>query len=218
MRDTYADTAQDEVHFRSMQVGRYTHAYSITLRVPNDRDATITFGGTVNANLRRSAVLQIEEDGEFHITHMTAAVMAPVGDGSEVRDSAMLPLFPMAGVTTGRSDRGLAFRITETGSGRALVLGRTLTQGPNQVGPTTANQNGWWAKEGYLALEAVFPPSYGFEFAAPVAFDYYLERQKRLVVDFINRDSDVGLIDPIGNLGLGGHRVTFAFLGQRYDA
>lgn len=218
MQDTYDDIAQDEAQFRSMQIGRYTHAYSITLRVPNDRSALITFGGTVNANLRRSAVLQIEEDSEFHITHMTCAVMAPVGENSEARSSTMLPLFPAAGVDTGRSDRGVAFRITESGSGRALTLGQTLTQGPNQVGPTTTNQNGWWAKQGYLALESVFPPSYGFEFCAPVAFEYYLERQKRLVVDFVNRDSDVGLVDPIGNLGLGGHRVTFAFLGQRYDA
>lgn len=217
MQETFADTAQDEAQFRAMQIGRYTHAYSITLRVPNDHDVGIQVGGESSSAMLKSAILQIEEDAEFHITHMTAAVMAPVAAGSEVRDASMTPLFPMAGVTTGRSDRGLAFRISEPGSGRRLVRGITTSIGPNVMAPTPTNQNSWWASQGFLALESVFPPAYGFEFSAPVAFEYHLERNKRLLVEFLNRDSDVGAIDPVGNIGLGGHRVTFAFLGQRYD-
>jgi hypothetical protein len=215
MQDTYADTTQDEAHFRSMQVGRYTHAYSITLRVPNDRSLVQAFvSGT---SLLRSAVLQIEEDAEFHITHMSAAVMAPVGDASEVRDPTLVPVLPMAGVDTGRSDRGLAFRITETGSGRRLTRGHSTMIGPNVMAPTANSQNWWWAQQGFLALESVFPPAYGFEFAAPVAFEYHLERNKRLLVEFINRDSDIQGNDPPYFAGFGGHRVTFCFLGQRYD-
>lgn len=215
MQEVYDDIAEDERHFRAMQTGRYAHVYSVTLRVPNDR--SLAQSGVSGASLKRSAVLQIEEDAEFHITHMAAAVMAPVGDGSEVRDPALTPVFAMAGVDTGRSDRGLAFRISETGSGRLLVLGQTNTIGPSVLVPSADSQSWWWAKEGYLALESVFPPAYGFEFLCPVPFEFHLEKNKRLVVDFINRDSDIEAGDPPIFAGLGGHRVTFAFLGQRYD-
>lgn len=213
MQDTYADVAEDEAHFRGMQVGRYTHLYSVTLRVPNDRAISQT--AVSAASLRRSAVLQIEEDAEFHITHISAAVMAPVAAGSEVRDSTLTPALPMAGVSTGRSDRGLAFRIIEPATGRRLTVGQTLRIGPNIIGPTANFQNGNWASEGYVPLEALFPPSYAFELAAPIAFEYLLERNARLVVDFLNRDSDMVAGVAQGN---GGHRVTFAFLGQRYDS
>ena len=215
-REVYDDAQEDMRHFRAMQVGRYSHVYSITLRVPNDRSLVET--GVSAASLRRSAVLQNEEDAEFHITHMSACVMAPVGADSQVRDPAMVPAFAMAGVDTGRSDRGLAFRISEAGSGCLLTLGQTNKIGPSVLVPTADNQNWWWAKEGYLSLESVFPPAYGFEFLQPVAFEYHLEKNRRLVIDFINRDGDVEGSDPPRFAGQGGHRVTFAFLGQRYDA
>lgn len=212
--ETFRDICEEERHFRAMQMGRYSHAYSITLRVPNDRRAAAT--AVSAASLRRSAILAIEEDAEFHITHISASVMAPVGENSNVRDVNMQPTMPMAGVTTGRSDRGLAFRISEVGSGRLLTGGQTRTIGPNQMGPAANTQNWWWAREGYLALESVFPPSYAFEMLAPVPFEFFLQRTRRLQVDFINRDSDYAEEEP--GAGLGGHYVTFVFLGQRYDA
>lgn len=196
-----------------MQTGRYTHVYSVTLRVPNDRSVSQT--AISAASLKRTAILAIEEDAEFAITHMACAVMAPVAASSEVRSTSMTPVFPMAGVTTGRSDRGLAFRMSEMGSSRMLVNGQTIVQGPNQMAPNANSQSWWWAREGYLAVESVFPPAYGFEFSAPIPFDFYLRRNKKLQIDFINRDSDIGA-GPVYT-GDGGHVVTFAFLGQRYD-
>ena len=211
MREVYDDIAEDEAHFRATQIGRYSHLYSVTLRVPNDRGIA---ANTISAaSLKRTATLQIEEDAEFHITHMTASVVGPVGANSDVRSFSFNNTLPMAGVTAGRADRGIVFRITEAGSGRLLTRGHTHMRGPNVMGPNANYQNGWWGPQGYLALESVFPPAYGFELAAPVAFEYHLERNKRLVIDLANRDSDI--IDGAGD---GGHVVTFAFLGQRYDA
>lgn len=211
---TFRDIGEEARYFRSVQVGRYTHAYSITLRVPNDR--SVSQSAVSPASLKRTAILAIEEDAEFAITHMACAVMAPVAADSEVRSTVMQPALPMAGVTTGRSDRGLAFRMSEMGSSIMLGLGQTIVQGPNQMSPNADSQSWWWAREGYLAVESVFPPSYGFEFSAPIAFEYYLRRNKKLQVEFINRDSDIGA-GPVFT-GDGGHVVTFAFLGQRYDA
>ncbi len=214
MQTTFRDIGEDAHHFRAMQVGRYTHAYSITLRVPNDR--SVSQSAVSPASLKRTAILAIEEDAEFHITHMSCGVMAPVAAESEVRSTTMTPAMPMAGVTTGRSDRGLAFRMSEMGGARLLGLGQTIVQGPNQMAPNANSQSWWWAREGYLAVESVFPPSYGFEFSAPIAFDYHLARNKKLMIEFINRDSDIGA-GPVFT-GNGGHVITFAFLGQRYDA
>lgn len=211
---TFRDIGEEAYHFRSMQVGRYTHAYSITLRVPHDRSTSQT--AVSPAALKRSAILAIEEDADFHITHMTCAVMAPVAAASDVRDALMTTKMQMAGVDSGRSDRGLAFRMSEMGGSRMLGKGQTIVQGPNQMAFNADTQSWWWAREGYLAVESVFPPSYGFEFSQPVAFDYHLVRNRKILVEFINRDSDYEIAAPF--LGNGGHVVTFAFLGQRYDA
>lgn len=208
----YRDIAEEERFFRAVQVGRYAHVYSITLRVRNDGDDS-SFSP---ASRLRSAILQIEEDSEFHITHISAAVMAPTGTGiSEVRDVNVTPTFAMAGVDSGRSDRGVAIRISEVGSGRFACMGQTRLIGPaaQLQGPTTANPAGWWAEQGYIPLEAMFPPAYSFEFAAPVPFEFYLARSKRLLVEMINRDSDNE--DPVGQSG---HRVTLSFIGNRYNA
>lgn len=210
----YEDTLEDAVHFRGMQVGRYTHAYTAMVLVPVDGN-TIAAALPSPSSRARRATLQIEETSEFHITHISASVLAPVSAPNTGRRDTLFPLFAMAGVTSERSDRGVVFRILDGKDHKHLTLGQTRTSGPNVMAPASPSLSAYWAAEGYIPLEAVFPPCYGTLFQAPVPWEYHIERNGRLLIDLLNRDL-LETETPGDRAGF--HRVSLLFLGQHYDA
>ena len=212
MQETFQDVKQDEILFQAMQVGRYTHIYSAVVLVPFDGLESGTLPSL--SSRKRAAVLQIEEDAEFHITHVSAGVMAPTGVLNPFRRDSISAFFPAAAVLNSRADRGVVFRIRDGKEDRKLSLGQTRISGPNIMTPASPNFSAYWGAEGYMPLEAVFPPAYGFEFLAPIPWEYHLARNGRLVLDLLNRD---GGDDETPGDDPGFHRVAFAFLGQRYD-
>lgn len=180
MEDVFNDIALEEIHFRRMQVSRYAHLYSATFNVP----AAV---GGVGSLLE--AIFQVEEDADFYVTHICGCAQAPM-NAAGTRNTGLAATYLAAGVSTGRSDRGLRFRLFDPGNGRTLqkiiVNARTATQ-----------------PQDFIPFETVFPPGYSFEFAGGVAWEYYLERGRRLKLEMQNVDNGI-------------HRVTFGFMGKRY--
>lgn len=182
---TFRDTTEQERFFQRSQIDRYTHLYHATFLVP------YFIPGSVELPTLRSAILQVEEDSDFHITHMIGAVQDTAA-WTEVNE----PTFAMAGVTGSRADRGLDLKIHDPGSGR------TLTKASNSRNITLEGE--------YIPFVAMFAPGYAFNYREPIPFDYFIERKRRLILDVRLRQTANEEVADLPSV-----RVTFGFLGHR---
>ena len=197
MEPIFADIEDEIRYFSHAQAGKYSHIYSATF---------LTRVGTVaNQYMQDTAILLIENDADFHVTHIAGSVVGPAGSSNR-REVAQDVEFLAAGVSLGRSDRGIGFKIREGSTGRNLTQAFRLGGDAN-----IANGNLTYAKDDFIPFENVFAPGYGFELRAPVPFKYDLKRGERLILTVQQRDNNQA--DPEVAVI---HRVSFAFLGTRY--
>ncbi len=195
---TFADPSSEAHHFRRRQISAYTHEYSITLLLP-----ILARAFPVSTAL---ATLQVENDADFQVTHLTGTVPSPVNaDGSRLIQSTsdQLLTFGMAG-SPNRSDHGVVFKISEPETGRALTIARK-TQ--NTVDLVAADALSPWDRT-FINMRDVFGPGYGFQWGHPLPFKLVIPRSKRIQVLFQGVEQG-----PYN----GYQRVSMCFVGQRYD-
>ena len=200
---TFRDMGEEALFFRRIQITKYTHAYSITLQVP----CPTVIGTVVNIE----PVLQIMEDADFHITHMTGSVTDPVistgvryvtGTGSDLG-----LLFPLAG-SPNRGERGIWFKFEDPKVNRPLQHGY-----PNDGAVIKALQFLSPYDNTMIDFGSVFTPGYGHSWGKPVKFDYTLMKNTRLKVLIQNRqfmNNEEGEVAAFV-------RVSMAFIGHRYE-
>ncbi len=198
---TFRDIEQEVLYFKSTQLTKYSHIYSITLPIPIPQVA-----GTIQL---LEPVMQIMEDADFHITHLSGSVTSPTDINGVRRIDASSDMnigFAMAG-SNNRSDRGVSFKITEPETNRRLDTGRVTT---NQADLAAQATYAWM--HGYVNFSDVFTPGYGSEFGRPVPFKYYIPRSKRLKVSLQCFDLNTG--NNVGDVLY--QWVSMAFIGNRY--
>lgn len=197
-RQTFRDVGDESLHFRHQQLTKYTHAYSITFQMPA--------AAAANAPTYLETVLQVMEDADFHITHISGSGCSPV-DSSGARilsvDSALDLFFPMAG-NANRSDRGLSFKFMDPKTNVRLTEGQMTRNAVNLAAQAAA------VDHSFLNFSDVFGPGYDYVWGRPTPFKYTLDRGARLKVLFQCVD---GCTDTTFY-----HRVSMAFIGNRYAA
>jgi hypothetical protein len=200
---TFRDISEEALFFRREQITKYTHVYSITLQMENP---------TVSGNVTTiEPILQIMEDADFHITHLTGSVVDPVdslgqSQYSGATSSDLQLLFPMAYVGN-RADRGIWFKFLDPKTNRPLQAGI-----PTNNNVTLASQYLKQYDHTMLEFNSVFGPGYDRKWGKPVPFDYTLMRNERLKILIQNRSYSVG-----GELGGIYSRISMAFIGHRYE-
>lgn len=194
---TFRDITEEALYFRRTQISKYTHVYSITLQVPN---AIVG-----NDAITLEPILQIMEDADFHVTHMSGSVSGPTDiNGKRISTATDFGLvFPMAG-TTSRGDRGIFFKFLDVEANRILQVGRPAENAVIKAAQLTSP----WDQT-LLAFNDVFTPGYGFAWGKPIKFDYTLTKSTRLKIILQNRQRAAGL-------GQAYARVSMAFIGHRY--
>lgn len=203
--NTFRDVTEESLFFRHEQITKYTHVYSITLTVPMP---TVS-GQVVNIE----PILQIMEDADFHITHMTGSVMDPSLENGQRyvsgSSSDMVLIFPMAG-SPNRGDRGIWFKFENPKINRPLQLGiptnDALTRAAQFLSPYDHTM---------VEFGSVFMPGYGDTWGKPIKFDYTLMKNERLKILLQNRQF-VGQLS--GDPEIPAYsRVSMAFIGHRYE-
>lgn len=199
---TFRDIGEEALFFRRQQITKYTHVYSITLQVASPT----TLGQVVNVE----PILQIMEDADFHITHMTGSVTDPTtstgkryvtGHGSDLG-----MLFPMAG-SPNRGDRGIWFKFENPKVNRPLQLAI-----PTSNAVIAAAQYLSPYDQTMVEFGSVFTPGYGHSWGRPIKFDYTLLRNERLKILIQNRQH-LAFEDDAPYYS----RVSMAFIGHRYE-
>ncbi len=200
---TFRDMTEEALFFRRQQITKYTHVYSVTLQI-----ACPTVSGQV-VNLE--PILQIMEDADFHITHMTGSVTDPTtstgrryttGSGSDLG-----LLFPLAG-SPNRGERGIWFKFENPKINRPLQLGL-----PNLDAVTRAAQYLVPYDNTMVPFDTVFTPGYGHSWGKPIKFDYTLMKNERLKILLQNRQVMASLEGEVAAYS----RVSMAFIGHRYE-
>ena len=171
---TFRDVSEEALFFRRTQVTKYTHVYSITLQMLS----RFTVGGIPSPIVNVEPILQIMEDADFHITHMTGSVSDPV-DASGIRvanptGSDYLMTFPMAG-SPNRGGRGIFFKFLDPELNRPLQVGQ-----PSNDAVIKAAQFLSVYDQTMLDFTNVFSVGYGMSWGKPTKFDYTLMKNKRL--------------------------------------
>lgn len=195
---------EEALFFRRQQITKYTHVYSISLQIqcPN------VSGQVVNLE----PILQIMEDADFHITHMTGSVTDPVkSDGTRyltTHGSDLVMLFPLAG-SPNRGERGIWFKFENPKINRPLQAGL-----PNLDAVTRAAQYLSPFDNTMVEFGSVFGPGYGHSWGKPIKFDYTLMKNERLKILLQNRQF-VGGVEAEGITAYS--RVSMAFIGHRYE-
>lgn len=202
--NTFRDVGEEALFFRRQQITKYTHVYSITLQVQNSYTNTAD-GDYINVE----PILQIMEDADFHITHMTGSVTDPCNsDGTRYvtsTSSAIGLIFPMAG-SENRGDRGIWFKFLDPKINRNLQLGIPAN---NSVIQAAQYLTGF--DHTMIEFNSVFGPGYGHSWGKPIKFDYTLLRNERLKILIQNRQRNP---DEEGTTY---SRVSMAFIGHRYE-
>lgn len=194
---TFADLTDEIPHFKRVQDFSYMHVYSVSLFIPDNTNNSDAIADAI----LREAILGIEEDATFYITHISGAVIAPATPANPpARFNGNVPLYPMAGCSSGRCDRGIDFRITDLATGRDLTKASVSSRQALPFGD-------------FIPFEALFTPGYSFNFFNPVPFEYFMERGRYLRLQIRNRNSSSDE-DPPAN----GAFVNFAFLGNRMQS
>ncbi len=199
--NTFRDVGEEALFFRRQQITKYTHVYSISLQVK----MPLVSGQVVNVE----PVLQIMEDADFHITHMTGSVTDPANlDGSRYRDngSDLALLFPMVG-NPNRGSRGIWFKFEDPKANRplqhAIRTNNAVVKAAQYLSPYDQSM---------VEFGSVFSPGYGYDYGKPTRFDYTLMRSERLKILIQNRQF---MGAPV--TGTACSRVSIAFIGHRYE-
>ncbi len=200
---TFRDMTEEALFFRRQQITKYTHIYSISLQVPYP-----TVSGQV-VNIQ--PVLQVMEDADFHITHITGSVTDPVDvNGSRYvtnHGSDFVLLFPLAGANN-RGERGIWFKFEDPKINRPLQVGI-----PNNDAVTKAAQFLSPFDNTMMDFGSVFTPGYGTSWGKPIKFDYTLMKNERLKILIQNRQFMVSRDDE----RVPYVRLSMAFIGNRYE-
>ncbi len=200
---TFRDVGEEVLFFRRQQITKYTHVYSISLQLLN-----ATQPGLVQ---NVEPILQIMEDADFHITHMTGSVTDPTDSIGKryitTGGSALGLLFPLAG-SPNRGERGIWFKFENPKVNRPLQMGL-----PNLDAVTRAAQYLVPYNNTLIPFESVFSPGYGNSWGKPIKFDYALMRNERLKITLQNRA--FGIAEAAPPLYT---RVSMAFIGHRYES
>lgn len=198
---TFRDTEDEEIFFQHSQLSKYVHIYSITLQI-----AIPQVAGRITL---LEPIMQIMEDADFHITHLSGSVTSPTDLNGKRRIDASSDMnigFAMAG-SPNRSDRGVSFKLFDPALNLRLTEGRVTN---NAVDLAAQAAYAWM--HSYVNFQDVFTPGYGTEFGKPVPFKYYIPRSQRLKVQLQCFDLNTG-----NNLGdILYQRVSMAFIGNRY--
>ncbi len=203
MDPVFRNVEDESLYFRHTQVTKYTHIYSISLQMQMSTSA--------NVPLYLEPVMQIMEDADFHITHVSGSVTSPtdVNGGRAIDASSPLTLaFPMAG-SNNRNDRGILFKFIEPKTNRRLTEGRVTTNSTDLAALVAAGSQ---IDRTFLGFSDVFSPGYGNRLGRLMPFEYYLGRSERLKV----RLQITGQAGQ-GNLSYVPYdRISIAFIGHRY--
>lgn len=196
---TFEDITQEELHFRKVQLNKYSHAYHLTALCPVE-----DWEWGVNRSVITRAILEAEEDADVHFTRMTGSVIAPVdANGQMTADVGLDSAFLAAGVTSGRMERGLSMHISNFSTGVDLTA---RFQDP-QAGATLRND--------FIPVETLLSPGYGFSFYKPYPFEYFLPRNQKMLFQFRNRDR---VRTPNGASDSDYfHRITICLIGRRIE-
>ena len=199
--------SEEALFFRRTQVTKYTHVYSITLQMLS----RFTVGGIPSPIVNVEPILQIMEDADFHITHMTGSVSDPV-DASGIRvanptGSDYLMTFPMAG-SPNRGGRGIFFKFLDPELNRPLQVGQ-----PSNDAVIKAAQFLSVYDQTMLDFTNVFSVGYGMSWGKPIKFDYTLMKNKRLKILLQNRQAASIESTEVQTYV----RVSMAFIGHRYE-
>lgn len=199
---TFRDAGEEALFFRRQQITKYTHVYSISLQI-----ACPTVAGQV-VNLE--PILQIMEDADFHVTHLSGSVTDPTDvNGTRyltTHSSDLVLLFPLAG-SPNRGERGVWFKFEDPKINRPLQLGL-----PNNDAVTKAAQYLSPYDNTMIDFGSVFTPGYGHSWGKPVRFDYTLMRNERLKILLQNRQKGTSEDGRVLYT-----RVSMAFIGHRYE-
>lgn len=192
---TFRNIGEEALYFRRTQISKYTHVYSITLQMPLAPFAD---------NTALEPVLQIMEDADFHITHLTGSVTdtTDVNGKRSVAATDYSLTFPMPG-SQQRGERGIYFKLQDVETNRDLVVCR-----PSDNAVIKAAQFLSPYDQTFMSFNDVFMPGYGYFWGKPVKFDYTLTRNSRLKILLRNRQRST-----VGGLY---SRVSMAFIGNRY--
>ena len=194
---TFRDTNEEALYFRRTQLTKYTHVYSITLQMA-------TANATTGVN-NLEPILQVMEDADFHITHLSGSVTEMV-DTNGKRETSTTDyglIFPMAGAPT-RGDRGIFFRFFDVEMNRSLQRSQSSNNAVIAASQFTSAYD-----KTLIAFNDVFTPGYGHAWGKPIKFDYTLMKNTRLKVMLQSRQRGSGL-------GASFSRVSMAFIGCRY--
>lgn len=195
---TFRETESEVKFFRSQQISKYTHIYSITFNITYPSSQIVTFQDTV---------LQVMEDADFHCTHLSGSIVGPIvnsvrnnpgGTGGALN-------FPMAGAGE-RQDRGVSFRFFEQITNRELDRGNVTR---NQVDLTAQSTIPWDHK--YVDFGNVFGPGYGMKWGKTLPYKYFMPRGHRLKISFQCQERS-GYFSSSGS-----SLVSMAFIGNRYQ-
>lgn len=152
----YANVREEAAHQAQVAERKHPFIYTVEEVVAN--------------NTTYPALLQIEDDAHFQVTHITISALGPT-DENGVRQNASASDFDLAGTSTGYADRGLAIQLSESG-------GRKFTSG-------------------FVPIELMGAPGYGLQYANPYPFKHLLKRNTTLSIDIRNRDTASGLYHAI---------------------
>jgi len=201
--NTFRDISEEALHFRRTQITKYTHVYSVTFQM--------LLSEVVNVPTKAEAVLNIMEDSDFHITHLSGSVVDTVTSNgipsTDPSNSGLGLLFPVANANN-RGERGVFFKIMDPEVNRPL----TSAVGA-QTAPSIAAQYLETFNQTFLSFNNTFTPGYGFNYGKPLPFDYCLTKGMRLKILFENRQAVLGYYPDTDYYS----RISMAFIGQRYD-
>lgn len=200
--NTFRDIAEESLFFRRQQITKYTHIYSITLQIA----CPTTPGQVVNLE----PILQVMEDADFHITHMSGSVTDPVLSNGQRKvtgfGSDLGLIFPMAG-SPNRGERGIWFQFQDPKVNRPLQLAiptnNSVVKAAQFLSPYSQTM---------IEFNSVFTPGYGYSWGKPIKFDYTLMRNERLKILLQNRQ--YGAAEDSETYY---SRVSMAFIGHRYE-
>lgn len=206
---TFRDIGEEALFFRRTQITKYTHVYSISFLMLNPEAA--------HKVVVKEAILEIMEDADFHITHLTGSCDGPMNaDGTRfiISNTETVDPFPSSWPAVGagtnnvmRFERGIYFRFFDPEVNRDLMLG-IPTKNAVDLRAMEALQSDFNYQR--LDFNSVFTPGFGYGWGRPVLFDYTLMKKKRLKITIENRSNTP-------NDGIEYTRVSMAFVGHRYS-
>lgn len=165
------DSVQLEAsHFREVQISKYQFVYTLNVSVAN--------------NVTLPAFLEIKQDADFRFERIMGAMLGPTNVNG-IRQINASTDFPLAGtvVPSGAglgayADRGLMFKITDTGAGRELT-------------------------DGFVDAVTMLSPGYGLSLGVALPFSYYALRNSKIRFDIRNRDSVADLYHTLTLTAIG---------------